>query len=135
MAACVIETQGDESLHAQFPHFAERLRRVNRRLHGGLLFGASRFEPASHFITGVVEHKKAIGGCVGILESHLGKPPPAGFHESIQVLNDTMLYLNGLSFVAMNNPVHAKIFARLFEFCRFISFEPSIRNFRMFSRI
>jgi hypothetical protein len=51
---------------------------------GCLVFGSSRFEPAAHFIAGVVKHEKAVGRCVGVLASHLGKPRPAGFHELVQ---------------------------------------------------
>jgi hypothetical protein len=69
--------------------------------------GANRFKPASHFIA-VVEHEKAIGRCVGVLASHLGKPRLAKFHDFVQVLEGKVLDLNWLSFVSMSNPLNAK---------------------------
>ena len=57
-------------------------------------FGSSRLEPAAHFVAGAVEHEKAIGRCVGILASHLGKSSLTGLHEFVQVLNDTILDLS-----------------------------------------
>jgi hypothetical protein len=36
---------------------------------------SGRFKPASHFMAGAIEYKKAIGRCAEVLASHLGKAP------------------------------------------------------------
>jgi hypothetical protein len=70
--------------------------------------GPSRFEPASHFIAGAIKYEEAVGGRVGVPVSHLGKPRLARLDDFVQVLEDTILDFNWLSFMPVNNPFNAK---------------------------
>ena len=89
-------------------HVAERHRRSGACHADPLGLGPCRFKPTSHFIAGAIEYKKAVGRCVGVFASHLWKPRLAGLHDLVQVLEGTVLDLNWLNFVPMNNPFNTK---------------------------
>lgn len=80
---------------------------AQRRLASGraLALWPARGEPASHFNAGAIEYEKAVGRGVGVFSFHLGESRLAGLHNFVQVLVRTILDLNWISFLSMNNPL------------------------------
>ena len=70
--------------------------------------GPCRFKPASHFIACAIKHEETVGGCVRVPASHLWKPRLARLDDFVQVLEETILDFNWLSFTPVNNPFNSK---------------------------